>query len=337
MRILKKTILVMLTMLAGLSVVSGNASAQELRFATTIPSQIPLATEVFDPWAKRVSEASGGTVSIKVFHGETLANFRTIFDVVRSGAADIGWISTSSVPGQFNRVAVADLPFEFSSSETASIALWKMLENGVFKTEFDDVVVLALHTFPPLGIHSTKSISNLEDIKGKKIIALSESTANVVQGLGGVPISVSFPELYTSLSRGLADAAMLSWSAIVPFKLHEPAKFHVEVPLGGGAAFVAINKDRWEKLPQSAKSAFLQESGLEWSRQIGVSFDRTVEWNRSTVAKDPEQVIVNLDETQLAAWRDTLAPLAEKWAKSLPDGQDILTRFREQLNLASGN
>jgi hypothetical protein len=62
-----------------------------LKFATTIPPTNPIVVEVFEPWAKKVNEASKGELNIQVISGPTLANALNVWERTVSGVADIGW------------------------------------------------------------------------------------------------------------------------------------------------------------------------------------------------------------------------------------------------------
>ena len=131
---------------AGLVLAASAASAQNkpmvLKFAGWAPPQINVNV-VSQRWAKQVEAASGGTVKIQFFWN-SIANARTVYDVVRTGVADIGWILQPLVRGKFRKTSVVALPFLVRNSTEGSVALWNLYSKGLISGEYDQV--------KPLGI-----------------------------------------------------------------------------------------------------------------------------------------------------------------------------------------
>src|SRR6185503_19563042 len=74
----------------------------ELRFASPAPP-VSLVTQGFAAWAKEVEAASGGTISVRVMAGPSLATFENVYDRVLKGVADLGWGTSNDVGGQFKK------------------------------------------------------------------------------------------------------------------------------------------------------------------------------------------------------------------------------------------
>ena len=95
---------------------SGAAEPVVLKFNSPAPPRSFLHEGAFTPWAKAVSEASGGTLKVDMYFGGTLGNFGVTYDRVLDGVADIGFILTALAGGKFRQEDVAALPFESKSS-----------------------------------------------------------------------------------------------------------------------------------------------------------------------------------------------------------------------------
>jgi TRAP-type C4-dicarboxylate transport system substrate-binding protein len=128
-----------------------------------------------------------------------------------------------------------------------------------FQKEYADLGVKPL-LFLPAGQYSmigTAELAKVEDFKNKKIRAFGSSLPMFIEALGGVPVSVAFGELYTSLQTGVIDALITNPTAMVPNKLHEVSKFAVTTGPGLGTSMAGatvayiINLESWNKVPEA--------------------------------------------------------------------------------------
>jgi TRAP-type transport system periplasmic protein len=306
---------------------------RELIFATTIPSFAPIASEAFEPWARAISAASEGTIVIRVLHGVSRGSSRTIYDSVIHGVADIGYIGIGAAPGWFRRSSIAQLPFLVADGKAASVAMWRLYERGLFADEFRDVHLLAIHAFPPSALHLRKPVSVLDDLHGRRVISVYESGQRTLQRLGAAPLSIQLPDMYVSLSQGLADGTVMGWAAFPPFKLHEVVGYHVDVPLGSGAGFLAVRNEVWESLPPAARRAFAQYSGQQGSATLGEEWQR-IDARAREFVRHQGQPILTLTEKERARWRARSQPVIDEWVRSTPQGAQILDAFRDELERA---
>ena len=105
-----------------------------LKFNSPAPPPSFLHAGAFNPWAKNVTEASGGTLKVEMYYGGTLGGFGVTYDRVLDGVADVGFILTALAKGKFRQQDVAALPFESNSSIAAATALWKIYQKGITAT-----------------------------------------------------------------------------------------------------------------------------------------------------------------------------------------------------------
>ena len=190
-----------------------------LKLNSPAPPWSYLNIEIFTPWAEAVTANSEGTLKIQTFFGGTLGNFGNTYDRVTDQVIDIGFILFAGAAGKFKLQDVAGLPFETPSATVASVALWKIFENGVTAKEFDAVRPLGLWTFPNAAIHSREPMRTLGDFKGKKLIASNPIAAKIVTALGATPISLRVDEAYTAIQRGTTDGGLMPFTGMETFKI----------------------------------------------------------------------------------------------------------------------
>jgi TRAP-type C4-dicarboxylate transport system substrate-binding protein len=316
--------------LAALSAGPLAAEPITLKLNSPAPPWSYLNIEIFTPWAEAVTADSDGTLKIQTFFGGTLGNFGNTYDRVTDQVIDIGFILFAGAAGKFKLQDVAGLPFETPSATVASVALWNIFENGVTAKEFDAVRPLGLWTFPNAAIHSREPMRTLGDFKGKKLIASNPIAAKIVTALGATPISLRVDEAYTAIQRGTTDGGLMPFTGMETFKIHEVTKHHLDAALGSDAAMLFISRKRYDSLPEKARAAIDKHSYLLLSRKLG---EKThAQWQKSrNLVKDS---VVVLTTEQEMVWKKLLEPIANDWAKGVPDGAKALDAFRAEVAAA---
>jgi TRAP-type C4-dicarboxylate transport system substrate-binding protein len=253
------------------------AKTIELKFAHPYPPMHPQHKGVLVPWAKKIEEATGGAVKIKFIPGGALGKPGQAYAMVEKNVADIGWDIADYSPGRFPLTTVIELPFMVKSAEKASVALWKTYEKfPEFQKEYADTKLLMLSAHAP-GFFATvkKPVKNLGDLKGMKIKTASSFTTNALQLFGAVPVTQPVTETYTSLERGVLDGVVMPFDGIVVFKLNELLKYYTPADFYSLVFWVAMNKKKFESLPDNVQKVIEENSGLALSRAHGKSFDQT--------------------------------------------------------------
>ena len=307
-----------------------------LKFATTIPPSNPIVTEVFEPWAKKVNEASKGELNIQVISGPTLANAANVWERTVSGVTEIGWGIHGAVGIPFRKSTISSLPFVVDDMTTGSVALWRLYEKGLIADEHRDVRVLALVVTPGSIVVSKKPVTSLEDMKGLKVRSANKSVADVVSALGGAPISVPAPETYQALQRGVVTASLAGWVLINNFKLFEVANHYLEgLSLCEPSGFVVMNRQAYDKLPPKAKETLDRFSGEPFSRDYGAWFKMDAARGRNRVASLPNQHMLTLTAQEMDRWKKALEPVVSDWVAKTPDGAKALETFRAEMKKVS--
>lgn len=316
-------------LIAAWAVAAAAAAAAEpvvLKFNSPAPPRSFLHDGAFTPWAKNVTEASGGTLKVEPYYGGTLGNFGVTYDRVVDGVADIGFILTAMGAGKFRQQDVAALPFESKSSIAAATALWHLIEKGITAGEFDAVKPLAIWTFPNSAVNARTPVKSLEDLKGKKIAVSNAIAGKTVVAFSAAPVTMRPDEVYQAISRGLADMTLMPFTGVATFKVDEVARHHVDVAMGSDSAIVFMSRKRYDSLPPQAKAAIDKLSYLPFSQTVGRAAD--AEWAR---ARGSFKEVTTLSPEEEARWRKLAAPVAEQWAKETPNGAKVLAAFRAEI------
>lgn len=305
------------------------AVAQPIALKLNSPAPPPsfLHGNVFGPWLEAVNEASNGTLEIELLTGGTLGGFAVNYDRVVDGVADIGFILTSFTGGKFKRLDVAELPFVAKNSTEASVALWKVFESGVADSEFDEVIPLAIWTFPNVALHSNEEIASKEDVEGMKFGASNVITSKVIEQLGGTPITLRPDETYQAISRGTVNGTIMPFTGMAIFKIDEVTDQHLDVALGSSTALLFMNREKYDSLPDEAKAAIDKFSYETLSEKAGMAADENWEQSRNKVGDS----VNTLSEEEEARWAELMEPLVHEYVDSTPDGAQVLETFRSAV------
>lgn len=302
-----------------------------LKFANPATPTDWVSTKGINPWAKRIEGASGGLVEIRNYAGGSIANYRTVYDRILNDVAEFGFGTFGALEDQFPRTTVAGLPFLADTSAEAGLALWRLYANGVTAEEYANVKPIAMFGFGVSGLHMTKPVTKLDELKGMKIFANGRSVGRMVTLIGAVPITSNSAELYQGLSRGLAEGMSFTWSGIEAFKLGELAKHHLDFPFGKTGGYFFMNKQAFAKLPEKAQQAVDRYSGEGFTKIMGKAADDQDDADRVKVLAEPGQTSRALPAADLERLKQILAPSTEEWVAATPDGAKVLAAYRAEV------
>jgi TRAP-type C4-dicarboxylate transport system substrate-binding protein len=310
-----------------------HAQPTQLKLATFGPPQSYFYVEVVIPWMEAVNRDSAGTVDIKHFGSSVLGNAGNMYDAVLSGAADIGWALQGAVPGKFVKSSIIELPFGYEKGEIGAVAFWRLYAKGLISSDYDEVKLFGVTAWPAAGIQTkSKRVQSLEDLKGIKLRVSGRLQADTVRTLGATPVNIAVDEIYQAIDKGVIDGAWASFTATKQFRLDEIVKHYLEVPLNGAGAMLIMKRGTFEKLPAAAKDAFEKHSGEALSRALGRSNDgevvRVMAMLNSAAQQGKLEAPHALPPAELARWMKAAEPVADAWARSVPNGPAIIEAFR---------
>lgn len=319
------------TLAIGLAISPAAAEPIKLKFASPSPPKAHLNVQIFQPWVKKVTADSKGTLDVELVAGRVLASHRNLFDRVKTNVAQIGWSLQGFVPGKFKKSNVVGLPFLFEKSTVGSEAMWRLFERGLISDEYKDVKVLAVFSFAPNVLHTNKPVRNLADIKGVKIGTAGPSRLATVGALGATPVSMITPKIYQNVSRGLVAGTLIAWTAFQPYRLYEVTKFHVDVPLGGAAGMIIMNKQVYERLPADARNAIDKNANAGLVRKYSEFWDRIQGGSKKKFGTQKGHTIIKLADAEKKRWEEKTVAMHKNWANNTPNGNKILEAFKEEV------
>lgn len=316
---------------------AGAAMAQDvtLKMHQFLPAQANVPKLILDPWAKRVEEASGGKIKIDHFPSMQLGGKPPeLMDQVMDGVADIVWSVLGYTPGRYPQSEVFELPFIMTNAEDTSRAYWQYAMANMMDKDFKDVKVLAVWVHGPGMIHSKAPITNVADLNGVKLRAPTRITNKLFTQLGATPIGMPVPAVPEALSKGVIDATVIPWEVTGALKVPELVHNHTEFgneSLYTTAFVLAMNKAKWDALPDDLKAAIDGQSGEELSALAGKLMSGADAPSREAAVALGNNIIT-LNEDQVAEWKSASDGVAAGWVEEMTglgfDGQALLDQAK---------
>jgi len=315
------------------AVTTAPARAEKVAVSFGYPGPLTSAVHVkgVDPWFHTVEQDSAGEVEWKIFGGGSVGTFKNIYDRLLNGVVDTCYGLFGELAGQFPKSDVVTLPFETRSSYESGLALYRLYSSGLTADEFTKVKVIGFGRYPYAVMHSRKPINGLADLKGMKMSAFSRISSQVIENLGGVPVTMPVSDVYQSLQRGLIDTTITAWVAVQTYKYNEITKFNMEAPISSNHAFMFMNKDSYAKLSGRAKEAFDRDMGEVFTKGLGRAMDEVEDAARSKFTSEPDQVTKQVPEAELALWKARVQPTIDAWVNATPDGARVLEAYRAEI------
>ncbi len=236
------------------------------------------------PWADMVEDAvkksTEHELKIQIYPNQTLSKGKENWTAIKTGRADMGWCFHGYWPGMTPLADVISLPaLPFKTGEKGSEVLWTLYETfPEIKKQFDDNHILLLYTTEPyLLITTKKQVKTLEDLKGMKVRMTGGPPTDQMKALGGIPMSIPMPDVYLALKQGVIDGMGTCWEAIHTYRFYEVADYYTQTPFPAVYFSIAVNKRKWNSLPDDVKKAISSVSGLKGSKFWGRNYDKAKE------------------------------------------------------------
>ncbi|MEE2950164.1 MAG: TRAP transporter substrate-binding protein [Pseudomonadota bacterium] len=320
---------------------AGFASAQDysFRFQSSDPAGNP-NFEYQKGWTDLVKERSGGQVQIELLPVGSVVEYNETLDAVAAGILDGQICDSSYWAGKDPAFGLIANPVGAWSDPAQMI---DFVENGGGKEIMQELLgSYGLHfigvSTPGLeAFVSRVPLDGVDDLKGLKMRSPEGPIANVFAAAGASPVNLPSAEVYTSLDKGVVDAADYSvFSVNQQQGLNDIAPnpvypgFH-SLPL----VEVSMNQAKWDALPDDIKT-MLEETVKEFQKT-------QIEGNKAADLKAVEEAkaggkitIHDWSEEERAKFRKLGQAEWQTIAQQSPMAQkvyDTLTAYLTEKNL----
>ena len=249
-------------------------------------------------FAQQVEEQTQGRIQVKIFPNGQLGSENENMEQLMAGVIAMTKVSAPGLATYNESYHTFGLPYIFDSTED----FYHKMDSGQMKDFFlsskdDGFVTLTYYTSGARSFYTkNKAIRKPEDLKGLKIrVQDMKSQTDMMNALGGIPVAMSYGDVYTSLQTGIIDGTENNETALTTGKHGEVCKVfstdqHAMIP-----DVMVMSAKVWETIsPQDqqiildaayasteshkiAWDAAIQEAVEEASGQMNVEFVEDVD------------------------------------------------------------
>ncbi len=300
------------------------ASAQDvtLRFQHFVGPTSASPTYFMGPWAEKIEKDSNGRIKVELYPAMQLGGAAgEMFDMVRDGVVDGGWIAPSYQPGRFPEAEALELPFMVTkSAEEASRAAWVYGQKHLLD-DFQGVKIIAAHMHGRGLIHKKgAAVEKVEDFRGLKLRGPSRPATLLLEKLGAGPVGMpvlAFPE---ALSKGVLDGGVITWELAPSLKLDELVDSHTDVAgemsLYNLYLVWGMNQEKYDALPDDLKAVIDANSGFYTSAWAGRAHDIGDAAGREAMEK-AGNTITTLSEEETARLHEAGDQVIADWVAEM--------------------
>jgi len=303
---------------------------------------VKILDDFFIPEIDKRLAAAGGKYKIEwtKAYGGTLVKLGNESTAMKDGISDIGFVATLFEAAKFPLQNVTYYaPFGSDDIGVVTNAITDMqrkipaMNDAWAKNGLTYLGGAALDTY---YVFAKFPINRIEDLQGKKINAPGPS-ANWVKNTGAVAVAGTLNTYYEDIKSGVSDGALTFATGAWSVKLHEVAPYITKVNFGSQyAGGIAINKGRFDKLPNEVKKIFV-DVGNGYSVQFAKAQSALASERLQMMAKAGAKVS-ELSDNERKRWADALPPVAKIWGaeiqtKGLP-ATEVLQAYMAALKKA---
>ena len=282
------------------------AQTYKWKLVTSWPKNFPGLGKGPETFATYVNAMSGGRLEVTVYGAGALVPAFEVFNSVSSGSAQMGHAGAYFWKGKIPAAPIfSAIPFGMNSTEMSAwlhygggLELWRELYEP-----FGVIPFAGGNSGVQMAGWFKKEINSMDDIQGLKM-RIPGLGGEVLKEVGGLPVTLSGGEIFTSLQSGAIDAT--EWVGPyndLTFGLHNAAKYYYHSGWhepGTQLEFI-VNKEAYEALPEDlqkivavATRAVNQDMLDEYTSRNHNAMTQLIEEHGVTVLPLPDDVIAAL-------------------------------------------
>jgi len=305
----------------GLSMLTGVAAAEEWR-AWNIHHDGHPNTAAMDKFAELVAEATGGELTVSVFHGGVLGSQPDALEQVRIGAIEVGNFNLGPIGPMVKEANLVSLPFIFKSvphmfrvldGEAGDIMAQAMADAGLTPLAWVDAGARSFY--------SQKPINTPADVEGLKIRVMNNDLYTaMISAMGGNPSPMAFSEVQQALKTGVVDGAENNFPSFKNVGHYEVTtnyslSEHLIIP-----ECICVNTAKFQALSpemQAAVKGAAEEAALFQRELWAVQSDQA--------RKDVEEAGIVVNEiADKGPFQDAMASVYDEYLAANPDMKTLV-------------
>lgn len=265
-------------------------------------------SDVTNNFAQRVSDLSGGKMTVDVFEGSALGSEAQNLEALTAGTLDMAIIAVEFYVNSIPQVGALILPYMYDDYDQVQ----KVLESeaGEYASEqllnVAKVKNLGYYVMAFRNMYTKKELKSVDDLAGLKMrVPESSLYVDTFRMMGAAPTPLSSSEVYTALDTGVVEGFENTADSCLHMSIFEVAPyFNVTRHLNAPTTF-SMSDMVFEKLNEDEQNLLL-EAGYEASH-YGLESTKSSDENYQNELKEKGMTFVETDVESMRAKIDYTA------------------------------
>ncbi len=322
---------------------AATSEKREWKMVTSWPLNFPGLGTGANRVAETITRMSGGRITVKVYGAGDLVPALEVFDAVSRGTAELGHSGAYYWKGKHPAAPFfTSVPFGMNATEMngwlhfgGGLELWHELYS-----RFNLIAFPAGNTGVQMGGWFNKPIDSMADLQGLKM-RIPGLGGEVLERVGGTPVTLPGSELFTSLQSGAIDAT--EWVGPMndlAFGLFRAARYYYSPGWHepGATLECMINKEAFDSLPNDLQAivefacyAENERMLAEYTARNGSALRSLREEHEVDFRQFPEDVMQELRRVSDQVVADTVAgdELGQRILSSYQQFRDDVTAWHD--------
>ncbi len=229
---------------------SASVNAITLKIGAIAPEGTNWANTIKD-MSKEVKKATGGEVKFKVYYGGVAGDEPDVMRKIRVGQMNGGVFTGKTLGDIDGDIRALEIPFNFYSDREKGFKalkamtpfLNKKLQNNGFKN-------LGFYEIGQVYFVSTQKVGSIAQMQGIKIWSWEgdEVVKSMIDSLKLVSVPLALPDVLSSLSTGIINAAYAPPLGILALQWQSKVKYLIDFPVAYSTGALLIDAKKWKKI-----------------------------------------------------------------------------------------
>ncbi len=222
----------------------------QVKLAALIPEGTSWGNSI-KKFAQEVETATNGEVIVKIYYGGVAGDEPDVVRKIRIGQLHGGVFTGKTLADIYPDVRALEIPFTFYGDQKKAGRVMTNLTprfNAGFKQK--GFVNLGFYELGLVYIVSTKKVANFNELKGVKAWAWEgdELSRALIESLELVSVPLALPDVLSSLSTGIINAAYAPPLGILALQWHTKIKYVVDFPTTFSIGALLLSDKVWTKI-----------------------------------------------------------------------------------------
>lgn len=224
--------------------------ATKIKIATLVPKGTNWANTLKD-LSKEVKKETNGKVKFQIYYGGTQGDEPDVLRKTRINQLHGGVFTGKTLGDIYSNIRAIEVPFNYYHNENKAL-----LAIDTFKKEFNEkleskgFVNLGFYGIGKVYVVSTKKVSSIEEMKGIKMWAWEgdKLVQAMMESLGLVSVPLTLPDVMSSLSTGMIEAAYAPPLGILALQWQSKVKYLIDFPTAYSVGALLVTTKKWNRI-----------------------------------------------------------------------------------------